>query len=395
MIYLIVLFFLVILTIRYDINRKKKNQEEWYIIVYVIFVLIAGLRYRLGEDTINYIYYFYHATPVLGELSVEDFLESSNPPLWFLLNSFIKTIGGKFFCVQIIQSVILNGLLLKYFKKHSPYPFACATLYFFWRYQWYNMVVMKAGIALAIILFANDYFLEKKYKKGIFLVLLASGFHQSSILLVVTPFLMFIRFNTKGLAMIVGAYVLGAILQSQLGDVFDMMEFSEGISNKLDNYQNSKYMRQDHNINYFIFNQGPLIIYPVLSLLYLKKYCKESKILSLEPFLVIGLLFQAMVFNIWIFYRFVYIYLIYYIIFIVEFFIEYSKRHVNCSRSLAYMAAGTVFIPLIINILYFIRPFTHEGFNPYSSVIERSVDRDREHFYSNLVAHYWFSKEEY
>lgn len=395
MIYLIVLFFLVLLTIRYDINRKKKNQEEWYIIVYVIFVLIAGLRFRLGEDTINYIYFFYHGIPVLGELCVDDFLETSSPPLWLLLNSFIKTIGGKFFCVQIIQSVILNGLLFKYFKKHSPYPFACVTLYFFWRYQWYNMVVMKAGIALAIILFANDYFLEKKYKKGLLLILIATGFHQSSVLLAIVPFLTFLRFNILGVIILVCAFFVGVILQSKLGDVFDMMEFSEGISSKLENYQYSKYMRQDHNINYFIFNQGPLILYPVLSLLYVKKYCKESKILSLEPFLVIGLLFQVMVFNVWIFYRFVYIYLIYYIIFIVQFFIDYSKKHVKCSRSIAYVATATVFVPLIINILFFIRPFTHEGFNPYSSVIERSVDRDREQFYAGIVAYYFFSKKEY
>ena len=60
MIYFVVLLLLLILTVRYDINGKTEYRDQWYNAVLVILILIAGLRFRLGVDTVNYIYMFYH-----------------------------------------------------------------------------------------------------------------------------------------------------------------------------------------------------------------------------------------------------------------------------------------------------------------------------------------------
>ena len=394
MIYFVILILLIILSIRYDINGKIKYRDQWYGIILVIFVLVAGLRFRLGEDTINYIYEFYHATPELSDLSFDTFLSSSSPPLWILLNSIVKSIGGRFFWVQLVQATIVNTLILKYFRKHSSYPFACTALFFLWKYQWYNMVVMKAAIALSIILFANDYFLEKKYKKGFLLVLLATGFHQSSIILVIIPFLTFLRFNGLGIFLLVSAYFIGAFLQSKLGNIFQMLEFAGGVSNKLDSYLDTKFMTQEHNLNYFIFRILPVTIYPILSLLYIKVKCKESHILRLEPFLMVGLFFQMLRLNIDIFYRYVYIYLIYFIIFIVHFFVEFSKNSVRLKKSLSYVRTIIIVFPFFFTIAY-LGPLLHIEFYPYSSVIERSIDTARERYYSGFVAYYNLNMDEY
>ena len=103
----------MVLTIRYDVNGKTEYRDQWYNAVIVILILIAGLRFRLGEDTINYIYAFYHDTPELPDIDIDTFLSSDQPPLWILLNSIIKTLGGRFFVVQLIQATILNTLVLK------------------------------------------------------------------------------------------------------------------------------------------------------------------------------------------------------------------------------------------------------------------------------------------
>ena len=385
---------LIILSIRYDINGTTENREKWYNIILVIFILLAGLRFRLGEDTINYLYSFYYSTPYLWDLDVSSLLTSGSPPLWILLNSMIKTIGGKFFVVQLIQAAIVNTLILKYFKKHSPYPFACAALFFFWRYQWYSMVVMKAAIALSIVLYANDSFLEKKYKKGVLLILLATGFHQSSIVLLIIPFLTFLRLDRIGSLMLILSYFVGAFLQSKLGDVFELMEFAGGISQKLDNYMGSKFMTQNHNLNFFIIKIFPIIIYPIISLLYCKQKCKTSPIIKLEPFLMIGLLFQMAQFSIDIFYRFVYIYLIYYIIFIVQFFIDFSINSILLKRSLSFFRTFALIFPLVFSIAY-LYPLTQVNFNPYSSVIERKIDNSREKYFAGFVDNYYLNKNDY
>lgn len=394
MVYYVILLLLIVLSIRYDLNGKIKYREQWYNTVLAILVLLAGLRYRLGEDTINYLYSFFYDIPNLWDIRKDTLLSSGQPPLWIILNSIVKTIGGGFYIVQLLQAAILNTLVLRYFKKHSPYPFACVALFFFWRYQWYSMVVMKAAIALSIILFANDYFLEKRYKKGFLLVLLATGFHQSSVLLVVVPFLTFLRLNKTGVIILVCTYFVGAFLQSRLGDVFEMMEFAEGVSNKLDNYVDSKFMTQNHNLNFFIIKIFPIVLYPIISVTYLKRKCKDSHILSLEPCLMIGLLFQIMQFNIDIFYRYVYIFIIYYIIFIVHFFFEFSKNSLALQRSLSYLRTFAVVFPLVFSIAY-LYPMTQVNFNPYSSVIERSIDKARENYFAGFVAHYYLNVNHY
>lgn len=378
MIYLVIFILLIILSIRYDIQGKTKYRDEWYLVVLVILILVAGLRWRIAGDTINYMYFFYHGTPHLENLTIDTFIKSGKPPLWIILNSIVKTLGGRFFVVQIVQATIVNTLFFKYFRKHSPYPFVCVALFFFWRYQYFNMMIMKAATALSILIFANDYFLEKKYKKGFLLVLIATGFHQSSILLLITPFLTFLRFNRLGILILFITYFVGAILQSMLGDFFEMLEFAEGVQNKLENYEDTSYMTQTHNMNYFILRVFPIIIYPILSLFYVKLKCKDSKILKLEPFIMLGLVFQVMQFNIHIFYRYIYIYYAYYIIFIVHFFMEFSKSTFRLKSSLAYARTFVIVLPFLVSLLYAFRPFTTENYNPYSSVIERSIDKDRE-----------------
>lgn len=394
MIYFVVLLLLLILTVRYDINGKTEYRDQWYNAVLIILILIAGLRFRLGEDTINYLYLYYYDTPVLSDIDIDTLLDNSEPPLWILLNSIVKSLGGRFFIVQLIQATILNTLMLKYFKKHSPYPFACIALYFLWRYQWYNMVVMKAAIALSIVLFANDFFSNKKYVKGILLILIATGFHQSSIVLIVTPFLLFLRFNRLGFIILVCAFFVGAFIQSQLGDVFTLFEAAEGISNKLDGYIDSDFMTQTHNMNFFLVHIFPLIIYPILSIVYLKRNCKDSQILSLEPFLMIALIFQMMQFNINIMYRYIYVFTPYYIIFIIHYFIEFSKNSMMLTKSLAFVRTFITILPLLASLV-FIMPLTYVDFYPYSSVIERSIDEAREKYYASFVAHYNLNMNEY
>ena len=256
------------------------------------------------------------------------------------------------------------------------------------------MVVMKAALALSIILYANDYFLEKKYKKGIILVLVATGFHQSSIVLIVTPFLTFLRFNVMGVASLVFAYFFGAFLQSQLGDVFALFEVADGLSNKLDNYLDSEFMTQGYNLTYFMLHIYPILFYSILSIVYLKRNCKESQILKFEPILMIALTFLMMQFNIAVMYRFAYLYSPYYILFVVYFFMEFSKKSMKLKNLLAYVRSFAIILPFLLSIAI-VSPLLKDYFYPYSSIIERSFDKDREKHYAESVLFYNCNRDEF
>ena len=142
MIYLSVLFVLLFLSLHYDINGKTKNRDFWYGVMLVVFVLIAGLRYRLGVDTANYMYRFYYRTPYLYNMTWDD-LAFGTDPLYTLLNSSVLTFGGKFYVVQLLNTAFVNALIFKYIKKHTNAVFISLFIYFIWQYAAINMEEMR------------------------------------------------------------------------------------------------------------------------------------------------------------------------------------------------------------------------------------------------------------
>ena len=132
MIYLIILVALFLLVYKYDILGNEKNINYWYRLMLIVFILLAGLRWRVGGDTPNYLYEYYYLTPDILHCTYEDFYRRE--PLFSLLNIIPKSIGCKFFVVQLIQALIVNTLIFKYIKRATAYPFAGLILYFFWIY---------------------------------------------------------------------------------------------------------------------------------------------------------------------------------------------------------------------------------------------------------------------
>lgn len=382
MIYLVVLLLLVLFSFVYDVSNKQKNRDLWYNVMLVVFILIAGLRWRLGVDTPNYLGSFYYRHPTLDNLSLYN-LGIGNKPLWVLLNSIVKTLGLRFYVIQLIHASVVNILIFKYIKKHSSYIFTCIFLYSIcFCYTEYNMEIMKASFSIAICLFANDYVLEKKWIKGYLLYLLAFLFHPQTLIVALLPALYFLRLNKTGIVFIVGAFILGYIGQTILGDYLDMLEMlDEDIADKADEYVNSdKYGGQIHSILYILVLMVPWLFYGFVSLCYLKKYRPYSPVLCLEPFIILGAIFIMAQMNMHIAYRFVDYFRIYYIIFFSELFVNMMKSSTGFTKGLQYTRVIVFFIPLflMVGINYYRRKV---NYIPYSSIIERRIDKDREDRY--------------
>lgn len=382
MIYLIVLILLLFLSFRYDIQEKTKNFDFWYRFVLLVFILIAGLRWRLGYDTPNYLESFYYRYPTLGKFSFTDY-GIGKDPFFVLINSVVKTLGGRFFVVQLIQSSIVNVLIFKYIKKHSRYVFTCILLYFVCFYYDYNMEIMRASISVVICLFAYDYLLDKKWLKGYLLLCLALMFHMQTIVMFVLPIFLFLRLNKLGVAIIFGAFLFAIYVNEIFGEYLTMLDaVNEVGAEKAEHYLNSdKYGVQTKNLKFMAVMYFPYIIYSIASLLYIKKYDKENPLLRYEPFLLFGVIFIVMQLNLLIAYRFVDYFRIYFIMFFSELFISLIKQCVSrLSRGVAFARTFIISIPFFFMIGFtdYIRLFR---FYPYSSVIERKIDKNREQKY--------------
>ena len=384
MIYLTVAILLVLLSLRYDINGKERYKLFCYHSMMILLILIAGLRYRLGIDTPNYLNMFYRIFPSLDEFHWKDY-PFGEDPLYVLINSIVKSLGGRFYVVQLIQATFVNILVFRYIKKHTPYLFTTLFFYFtIYCYFEFNMEIMRGGMSIVICLFANDYILERKWIKGYFLYLVACLFHGQTIVMLVMPLLLFVKFNKKGLVVLALSFLAGKILQVTLADYLELLEMADmdsSLSDKASTYAESdNYGTQSGNVYFILVNIFPWLAYGIASVLYMKRNYPDNHILKLESFVLIGMIFLVMQINLQIAYRFVDYYRLYFILFFSETFVHLLKRGKAFSLSLSYARAVFLFIPLfmLIGYLYFTRSYQYF---PYSSVIERRLDSNRETLY--------------
>lgn len=388
MIYLFVLILLLCLSFRYDINGKTKYRDQWYWVILIIFILIAGLRYRIGIDTPRYMFYFYHDYPTIDKFSFKEYYIGKDP-FYVLLNSVVHSLGGRFYMVQLIQAAFVNILILNYMKKHSEYLFTCAFLYFLLSYIGIMLEAMRASFSIAICLYANDYMQKKKWVKGYLLLLIATMFHAQTLALYVIPLLLFLRFNKRGIIVLLLAYIGGQILQQSIGDYAFLLEGNDHLENKVSGYAVSdNYGENNKNINYFIVRIFLPIVYSLFSLWYSKRHSRNENLKRLEPFIMIGLMFVMVQASFVIAYRFVDYYKIYFALYYAEAFIVMIKKSVRLKVGLAYVKSVIIFLPLMINILHFF----DSRYYPYSSIITKSINKGRESRYKGGSDNYYFPK---
>jgi hypothetical protein len=351
---------------------------------------LAGLRYRLGVDTHRYLYYFYNEYPALHEFSSDDF-QIGEDPFYILLNSVVRALGGRFYMVQLIQAAFVNILILNYFKKHSKYVFTCAFFYFSISYTGLMMEILRASFSVAICLYANDYIREKKWLKGYVLFSIATLFHSQTLVLFLLPLLFFLKLNKSGILILLLSYLGGVFLMQSIGDYVFLFEGSEAIEGKVSTYAQSEiYGENTNNIGYFIVSLLPWIAYPLFSLWYCKRYSSNEKLKTLEPFIMIGVMFVIIQSSFIIAYRYVDYFRVYFALFFAETFVcmiknnHHLKLSLNCARSYLF------FLPLLFIP---ISRFFDYRYNPYSSVIEKSVVEEREDMFQKLGANtYYYPK---
>ena len=387
MLYIIITLSLLFFSYHFDFCGKEKNKFFWYNMIFVVLILVSGLRYRLGIDTTRYLYSFYHDTPYLWQLSWDD-LGIGNDPLFKIMNSVVYTLDGRFYVVQLIHALIVNGLVFNYIKKHSPYIFTCVLLFFLWNYLAFNMEEMRASMSVAICLFANDYILERKWLKGLLLYFVGCLFHVTTIFIILLiPFLFFLKLNKLGVILLLGVYILGGIIMSIFEENIALLSFSDNLTNKTEYYMSRDDLSgQMGNVFYYIVSIVPFILYPIVSNIYIKKTKREVSILQIESPMMIGLLFLVLQMQIYLAYRFVNFYSIYLIIFVAWMMNSLYKNEIKLSCGVGYTMTLLLFSYFILAMLYpYYKDVTlRQRYYPYASIFEQSIDKDRELIYSDL-----------
>ena len=113
------------------------------------------------------------------------------------------------------------------------------------------------------------------------------------------------------------------------------------------------------------------------AIIWLKKNRPQSRLLKLEPLALFFIMFLLIQINLRIAYRYVDCFYIYAVLFYSELFVGISQK-ANYNYGIRLVRSLIIFIPILV---FFGIRFTNKRINPYSSVIEKSIDNERERLY--------------
>ena len=105
-------------------------------------ILVAGLRYEVGGDTLLYMEYF-KEDPSLSELAHFDFLTARFNPLWYVFQAICKGIINKFWFFQLVHATVFNMILFRFFRRHCNRFMTAAflyTVYFFITFSTFSII---------------------------------------------------------------------------------------------------------------------------------------------------------------------------------------------------------------------------------------------------------------
>ena len=297
-VYLFAVFICLICAFRYDMQRQAKGYNWAFWGVCALLIVIAGLRYKIGADTVNYMDDFSYVRE-LSRLSAQDFDNTRFMPGWILFASACKSICPQFVGLQFVHAIILNVSIFIFIRAFAQYRFTAILMYVLLAYLNLNTEILRESLAMSVFLLAAAAFVRNRWPVYLLLCLAASMIHVSGIITFLFPIgkLLSIHSRKKLILAILGTLVLSGsiwkLFQEHIIDFFVMKAIQEGAE---------AYLNDEHtyNLNGIIVHLITRCIAPLLVLFYALKFTNKSRQLIQLTYIyaVIGafILFNSVIF---------------------------------------------------------------------------------------------------
>lgn len=387
MIYLVVFILLLIPVVKYDWMAKTGGESKWYYFNLLVLILLAGLRYRVGGDTLMYMS-MYHEWPKMDELKYFDFGEALYNPLWYIYTSVAKSLSDEFWVLQIIQAVIVNCVFFYFFRKYCPqYYFSAILLYFVGYYCYFNMEIMREILCICILMLMTSWLLDKKWILYYAGCVVALYIHYSAAIMLFFP-LLFVLFKKPSwklqLVIMCGIMVLLSVVNIA-AILVSVLSLNEQLTLLVEKYM-------DYQSNLAGMLSQFVVFLPILGMMYVRE-CYDLQYNDRFVPIVMGIVFAfSMAMGFAGFARFVN-YFIPYVLVMTVHTVYYFVSQVKFAYSqVTYSVLACSLCVLLFNYsYYYVRdmseyyPDTRFGtiFVPYHSVFDPVVEEKRERFIEN------------
>ncbi len=312
--YIIPLILTSIGCIRYDVNQKKDVGDMCLkIFLLIYFILLIGLRYKVGGDTINYMGdYDWRVSLKYWSFN---FLDKFQPGYTFLC-AIGKSISNEFYVFQLIHAFILNGFLAYWIYKKSKFVYSAFLALFLTCYLYFSTEILRESLAVIVFLYNYDNLLKKRWMKYYFGVFVSCCFHISAVFLVVLPFLRWVEFNRTYILVL----LIAVVSSSMLTRIFEMFSNISLLADKIDSYK-------DITSTGKLAGLYRLLVYTIFPTFYcyLTKYGMNRYVRFENPVAIMGAIGTMALFSPIIFGRFLNYFIVFYCVSISSGVIEFIK----------------------------------------------------------------------
>ncbi len=156
------LFFIIAVLALYEYSHPKAKMNKTFWVMSIVLVVFAGTRKDIGTDYNIYTHVF-----GLSKESIE--LALIETEAYFVLPAhYLDNIHYVFFLYAIPSVLIICNEINK-----EKYKFLVLLLFYSFTYLFYDMGIMRQGLALSICIFSLRYI--KRKKPGIFIIIILSS----------------------------------------------------------------------------------------------------------------------------------------------------------------------------------------------------------------------------
>lgn len=364
---------------------KPGGEKGWYYFNLIVLILFAGLRYRVGSDTLMYMSMFYE-WPKLDELKYFDFATATYNPFWYIFSALARSIYDDFTTLQIMHAIIVNCTFFWFFRKYCPkYYFSAILLYYIGYYCYFNMEVMRESLCICVLLLSTSFLLEKRWLLYFPMCVIGLLIHYSAAIMMVLPFLfLFKRPSWKWEVVILMAIVVVMRVVNVPMLVLSLFGLNEQLILLIGGYIEE--MRNVMGVISELLNFFPIFIF-----IYLREKHQITEGYDFTPLMMGTVVVYALAMNVGIFSRFIN----YFVPFILVYSVNTVYRTLDWKfrdYQISYLLCMAAFFVLNFNMLRFYTKDMSESYPntrayvrymPYHSVLNPKIDEHRERFVEN------------
>ena len=178
-------------------NAGRRGSRVILVVAFVAFVAFSSMRaVSVGNDTVEYhrVFEEIKATTSLQEAFTVSRFEYG----YVVLNYLVSRITDSFNILLLIISVFVYGSAVLFIKRYAA-NYSLAVLLAFAMSAFYDFTLFaRQSVAVAIFLLAVPALMERKLLRYALLIVLASQFHVSALLLLVIYLVSAMRLSTFG-----------------------------------------------------------------------------------------------------------------------------------------------------------------------------------------------------